>query len=179
MREEVIFAGFGGQGVLFAGRLVCVAAMGEGKYVSHFPSYGAEKRGGTSNCSVVISDEEIASPVVFRPSVCVVFNKPSLAKFEPRTIPGGLFIYNRSLIDIEPSRTDVRAVGIEANRLAEQVGSSRVANMIAVGVLLSLVPTICSLDSAIAALGTTISERHAHLRDVNVTALRLGYECAP
>ena len=106
MREEIIFAGFGGQGIILSGTIICLAAMKEGKKVTHIPSYGAEMRGGTANCSVVISDEEIASPMVPHPSVCVVMNKPSLLKFEPRLREGGTLLYNSSLIDIEPTRTE-------------------------------------------------------------------------
>ena len=116
MHEGIIFVGFGGQGVLLAGKLVCIAAMAEGKYVSHIPSYGAEMRGGTANCSVVISDKEIASPVVPKPSVAVVLNQPSLTKFEPRVKEGGILIYNSSLIDIKPTRTDIKRITTFGNR---------------------------------------------------------------
>ncbi|MDZ7792682.1 MAG: 2-oxoacid:acceptor oxidoreductase family protein [Spirochaetia bacterium] len=89
MTEKIIFAGFGGQGVLLSGKLLCIAGMREGKYVSHIPSYGAEMRGGTANCQVIISDEEVASPVVFHPDIAIVLNTPSLRKFEPRLRRGG------------------------------------------------------------------------------------------
>ena len=101
MTTEIIFAGFGGQGVILAGKILTLAGMSEDKYVSHIPSYGAEMRGGTANCSVIVSDEEVASPVIEKPDVVVALNKPSMTKFEKWLKPGGLLIYNSSLIDIE------------------------------------------------------------------------------
>jgi 2-oxoglutarate ferredoxin oxidoreductase subunit gamma len=178
MREEIIFAGFGGQGIILSGTIVCLAAMKEGKKVTHIPSYGAEMRGGTANCSVVISDDEIASPVVPHPSICVVMNKPSLIKFEPRLRKGGTLLYNSSLIDIEPSRGDIHRIPVPANELAEQEGSARSANMIMLGMLAKLKPEIASLDSIKATLDQAVSARHRNLNEINKRCLARGFSCS-
>ena len=175
MREEIIFAGFGGQGIILSGTIICLAAMKEGKWVTHIPSYGAEMRGGTANCSVVVSDEEIASPMVPHPSVCVVMNKPSLIKFEPRLRQGGTLLYNSSLIDIEPSRKDLRCIPVAANQLAEQEGSSRSANMIMLGLLARIKPEVASLDSIQATLESAVSARHRNLNEINKRCLARGF----
>jgi 2-oxoglutarate ferredoxin oxidoreductase subunit gamma len=176
MNEKIIFAGFGGQGVILAGKLVCVAAMNEGKFVSHIPSYGAEMRGGTANCTVVISDQEIPSPVVFNPSICVVLNLPSLRKFESRLIPGGVLIYNSSLIKGTPQRKDIIAVSVSANELAEQAGSHKAANMVAIGALLKVKTQIASLETVKDALQTAVSKRNLSFNSINKKALTLGFE---
>ena len=175
MREEIIFAGFGGQGIILSGTIVCLAAMKEGKRVTHIPSYGAEMRGGTANCSVVVSDEEIASPVVAHPSVCVVMNKPSLIKFEARLREGGTLLYNSSLIDIEPSRRDLRCIPVAANEMAEKEGSARSANMIMLGLLAKIKPEIASLDSIEATLDEAVSARHRNLNEINKSCLAQGF----
>jgi 2-oxoglutarate ferredoxin oxidoreductase subunit gamma len=172
--ESIFIAGFGGQGVILTGRLICLAAMREGRFVSHIPSYGAEMRGGTANCSVIVSDEEIASPLVSSPGVCIVLNTPSLVKFQPIVKEGGLLIYNSSLIELEPERKDVEAVAIKANEIAEDVGSYRAANMVALGLLLKLRP-IASLDAVLAALDEGVSERNRSLNEINRKALRRGF----
>jgi len=133
MLEQVIIAGFGGQGVLLAGQVMAQSGMLEGKEVSWLPSYGPEMRGGTANCNVVISDIEVASPVVVEADSVVVMNRPSLEMFEKLVHPGGLLILNSDLIEIEPSREDIRVVKIPANSLAEQAGSIKAANMVALG----------------------------------------------
>jgi 2-oxoglutarate ferredoxin oxidoreductase subunit gamma len=175
MREEIIFAGFGGQGIILSGTIICLAAMKEGKRVTHIPSYGAEMRGGTANCSVVISDQEIASPLVPHPSLCVVMNKPSLVKFEPRLKAGGILLYNSSLIDIEPSRNDLRCVPVPANEMAEQEGSARSANMIMLGLLARIKPEVASLDSIQATLDRAVSARHRNLNEINKRCLARGF----
>ena len=174
MYEEMIFAGFGGQGVILAGKLMCLAAMREGKKVSHIPSYGPEMRGGTANCSVVVADSDIASPVVYKPSIAVVMNGPSLEKFEPRIKPGGLLIYNSSLINKKPARTDIEVVAVEANKISEAHGSSRSANMAVLGKLLSLRPDLASIDSLIAAMDDAVSARNKKLNDINVKVVKAG-----
>ena len=175
MREEIIFAGFGGQGIILSGTIICLAAMKEGKRVTHIPSYGAEMRGGTANCSVVISDQEIASPVVPHPSVCVVMNKPSLIKFEPRLREGGILLYNSSLIDIVPSRSDLRCIPVPANEMAELEGSTRSANMILLGLLAKIKPEVASLDSIEATLEQAVSARHRNLNEINKRCLARGF----
>jgi 2-oxoglutarate ferredoxin oxidoreductase subunit gamma len=178
MTEGIFFAGFGGQGIILAGKIVCLAAMGEGKHVSHIPSYGAEMRGGTANCSVVVSDEEIASPLVPQPSVCIVMNKPSLLKFEKIVRPGGLLIWNKSLIDTAPTRTDIEILPLAANEIAEAAGSFRSANMVMLGALLKRKPAVASLGSVQAVMGEAVSARHRELNEVNRKALAGGYERA-
>jgi 2-oxoglutarate ferredoxin oxidoreductase subunit gamma len=176
--EGIFFAGFGGQGIILAGKIVCLAAMGEGKYVSHIPSYGAEMRGGTANCSVIVSDDQIASPLVPNPSVCVVMNKPSLLKFQSFVRPGGLLIWNSSLIDIAPDRTDIETMAVSANEIAEQAGSYKSANMVMLGALLKKRPSVTSLAAVLAVLNEAVSARHRELNDVNRKALAGGYERA-
>lgn len=175
MREEIIFAGFGGQGIILSGKIVCLAAMKEGKKVTNIPSYGAEMRGGTANCSVVISDREIASPLVRHPTVCVVMNKPSLIKFEPRLREDGVLLYNSSLIDIEPSRSDVRAIAVPANEIAEQEGSARSANMVMLGLLAKLKPEMAALESITATLEQAVSARNRDLNEINKRCLKRGF----
>jgi 2-oxoglutarate ferredoxin oxidoreductase subunit gamma len=176
MTEKIIFAGFGGQGIILAGKLVCIAAMQEGKFVSHIPSYGAEMRGGTANCAVVVSGEEIPSPLVFYPSVCVALNEPSLRKFEKTLQPGGLLIYNSSLIDRKPGRKDIVSVAVNTHELAEEAGSAKTANMVAVGALLKLKSDIAGLDSVKNALSEAVSERNRRFNNLNKQALDLGFE---
>ncbi len=178
MYEGIFIAGFGGQGVILAGKILCLAAMGEGKHVSHIPSYGAEMRGGTANCSVVVSDAEIASPLVPRPSICIVLNTPSLIKFQPIVQEGGLLIWNKSLIDIAPDRRDIDVLPIAANELAEAAGSYKSANMAALGALLKRRPLVASMDAVVACLDQAVSARHRELNEVNRRALAKGYEAA-
>ena len=178
MYEGIFFAGFGGQGIILAGRIVCLAAMGEGKHVSHIPSYGAEMRGGTANCSVVVSDEEIGSPLVPQPDVCVVMNTPSLLKFQPIVKPGGLLIWNESLIDIAPERTDIDILAVRANDIAEAAGSYKSANMVMLGALLKRKPAITSMQSVLSVMNEAVSARHRELNAVNQKALAGGYERA-
>ena len=176
MYEGIFFAGFGGQGIILAGKIVCLAAMGEGKHVSHIPSYGAEMRGGTANCSVIVSDDEIASPLVPRPGVCVVMNKPSLLKFQSIVKPGGLLIWNESLIDIVPDRSDIEILAVRANEIAEAAGSYKAANMAMLGALLKRRPSVTSMNAVLAVLDEAVSARHRELNQVNRKALAGGYE---
>jgi 2-oxoglutarate ferredoxin oxidoreductase subunit gamma len=175
MLHEIIFSGFGGQGVIVAGRLLCIAAMNEGRFVSHIPSYGAEMRGGTANCSVVVSDEEIASPVVYQPSVLIALNAPSFKKFVPGLRRAGSSFTNTSLIAEGPGRADITGFGIPANDISEAEGSSRGANMAALGSLLRLVPGLCSLESLITALDEGLSSRNAKYNEINIKILKAGY----
>lgn len=175
MTEKIIIAGFGGQGVLLAGKLLCIAAMREGKHVSHIPSYGAEMRGGTANCQVIISDEEIASPVVFAPTTVIALNAPSLYKFQEMVVKGGLLIYNSSLIEDAPERSDVEAVPVDANDISEAQGSNRSANMAAIGKLLSKRPEISSMESITAALEEAVSARNRKFNAVNEKVLKAGH----
>ncbi len=133
MTKKMIFAGFGGQGVLMMGYLTALSGMIEGKNVTYLPAYGAEVRGGTANCTVVISDDEIYSPVASSPDYVVAMNKPSMRKYEGAIAPGGIFFINSSLIDALPNRPDVEVVQVPVNDLAKELGSDKVINMIMLG----------------------------------------------
>jgi 2-oxoglutarate ferredoxin oxidoreductase subunit gamma len=175
MTTKVIMAGFGGQGVVLIGTLLAYAGMAEGKHTTFFPSYGAEMRGGTANCSVIVSDTEVASPVVTQPDCIIAMNVASLDKFEPVVKPGGTIFVNSSLIERKVGRQDVREVRIPANKIAEDLGSSRAANMVMLGGLIKQTGAI-SLTSAADSLKKVLSERAMALLDVNVKALSKGFE---
>jgi 2-oxoglutarate ferredoxin oxidoreductase subunit gamma len=175
MTTKVIMAGFGGQGVVLMGTLLSYSAMVEGKHTTFFPSYGAEMRGGTANCSVVVSDEEIASPVVNQPDCVVAMNIASLEKFESRVRPGGMIFVNSSLIKRDVAREDVEEIRIPANDIAEDLGSSRAANMVILGSVLKKTGAV-KVDAAIECLEKVLSERAMALLDVNKKALRKGFE---
>lgn len=174
MKEEIIFAGFGGQGVLFAGQLVAYTALAEDKHVTWIPSYGPEMRGGTANCTVVVSDEPIGSPVTLHPSIVVVFNNPSLEKYEDLVRPGGLLVINESLVTLETHRTDITIVRVPATALASDLGEVRLANMLLLGALLAQRPVI-ALETTQRVLIEKLGQRKAHLHDVNLTALERGW----
>ena len=175
MHHELILAGFGGQGIMFAGQLLAYAGMLEDRHVSWIPSYGPEMRGGTANCSVVVSNREISCPMIADPSILMAFNMPSLEKFEPRVQPGGLIIYNSSRITSPPSRKDTDVLEIPANTIAEELGSNRTVNMVMVGALAAKTGVV-SLDSVISALGKVLPEHRSHLIPVNKRALEAGAE---
>jgi len=137
MQTEIIIAGFGGQGILFAGKILAYAGMDHGKNVTWLPSYGPEMRGGTANVTVIISDEEIGAPVVRQPQVAVVFNIPSMEKYEPLVRTGGTLIYNSSLINSAHERPDISYYPVPANDLAGELGNPTTANMIAVGAMIA------------------------------------------
>lgn len=173
MQTEIIIAGFGGQGVLFGGQLLTYAAMDEGKQVTWIPSYGPEMRGGTANCTVVISDEEIGSPMVSRPQAAIVMNLPSLDKYEPLVKPGGLLVINESMVDREPKRKDIRVVKLKANEIAEKLGDRRMSNMVLLGALIANLPVLPrkAIENALAG---HLPERHKKLLPMNYEALREG-----
>ncbi|QGT99872.1 2-oxoglutarate/2-oxoacid ferredoxin oxidoreductase, gamma subunit [Candidatus Syntrophocurvum alkaliphilum] len=134
--RQVLFAGFGGQGVLSMGQFLTHAAMGSGKHVSWVPSYGAEMRGGTANCLVTIAEDEISSPLTDSPAMAVIMNRPSLDKFEPKVKPNGTIVVNSSLVDRKPSRDDLNVLELPVNKLAEEMGNPKSANMILIGAYL-------------------------------------------
>lgn len=175
MTEEIIIAGFGGQGVLLAGKLLAIAAMREGRMVSHIPSYGAEMRGGTANCSVVISDEEIASPTIEHPTAVIALNEPSMKKFESKIAKGGLLLLNSSLIKSRPTRTDITVISVDFTDLARDEGTERSANMAALGRLIKEHPFICSLKSLGSALAEAVSQRNQRFNLINEKVLERGY----
>lgn len=175
MTLEVIMAGFGGQGVMLIGMLLSYGGMLEKKYVSWMPSYGPEMRGGTANCSVVVSPDPIVSPVVTEPTVVVAMNLPSMDKFEPVIRPGGLLIVNSSLINRKPKRDDIKVVEVPANDIADNLGNLKVANMVILGALLGLTEVV-SIDSIVTSLKKVLPERRHDLIPVNKAALEKGYE---
>ena len=133
---EMILAGFGGQGILFAGKMLAYAAMLKNRHLSWLPSYGPEMRGGTANCHVIISDEPVGSPIITKPDVLVVMNKPSLDKFENEVAEGGIIFVDSSLIDRQVERKDVEAVYIDATELADKSGNKNLANMVMLGAVI-------------------------------------------
>lgn len=173
MQTEIIIAGFGGQGVLFGGQLLTYAAMDEGKEVTWIPSYGPEMRGGTANCTVVISDEEIGSPMVSNPQAAIVMNLPSLDKYEPLIKPGGLLVVNESMVDRAVERKDIRVVVVKGNEIAEKLGDKRMSNMVLLGALLANLPVL-PIEAIEKALAGHLPERHKKLLPMNYQALREG-----
>jgi 2-oxoglutarate ferredoxin oxidoreductase subunit gamma len=176
--EEVIIAGFGGQGIILAGKLLAQTAMKAGKEVTFMPSYGAEVRGGTANCMVVISDREIACPLVSNPQTLIVMNKASLNKFTPSLKKGSLLIMNSSLIDTEPQLdSSIEILAIPADDLAVEIGSKKIANMVILGAYLQKRGHL-DLKIVIDALPETIAERHHNTLPINIKALQCGAEFA-
>ncbi len=175
METSIIIAGFGGQGVLFAGQLLAYAGMDAGQHVTWIPSYGPEMRGGTAHCVVIVSDEPIGAPVVSRPDVAVVLNLPSYDKYAPLVKPGGLLVVNSSLISAEPSRTDIDIVHVPANAIAEEWGTAKMLNMAALGAMLAARP-ILSLEVVEKALAEHLPAGKQHLVDSNLRVVRHGYQ---
>lgn len=173
MQTDIILAGFGGQGILFAGMVLAYAGMDEGYNVSWLPSYGPEMRGGTANVTVIISNEDIGSPVVKHPQVAVLFNKPSMEKFEPLVQPGGLLVYNSSLIDTLSQRTDITYLPVPANDIAEELGNVKMANMVAVGAMVTATDLI-SLTAIKRALSEHLPPSKLSLLHGNELALQQG-----
>ena len=133
MTHEMIFAGFGGQGVLLLGQLVAYAAMIDNKQVSWIPSYGPEMRGGTANCAVIVSDDKIGSPLVYEPTAALIMSNPALEKFEPPLVAGGLMVVNSSMVTLKPQRTDIKVISIPATQLENQLGIAKSINIIMLG----------------------------------------------
>ncbi len=175
MQEEIVFAGFGGQGVLFGGQLLAYTALAEEKHVTWIPSYGPEMRGGTANCTVIVSDEPIGSPVTKYPSVGIVFNNPSLEKYEGLIKPGGLLIVNQSMVVHNPTRTDIELLVFPATALATELGDTKMTNSVLFGALLARRP-IVSLEMAQHVLIEKLGQRKAHLHEINIAALERGYK---
>lgn len=173
MQTEIIVAGFGGQGVLFAGQVLAYAAMDNGLEVTWIPSYGPEMRGGTANCTVIISDEEIGSPQVAHPAVVIAMNLPSLDKYEPLVKPGGYLIVNGSMVDRVPTRTDIHTVVLPGNEIAEGLGDKRMTNMVLLGALLANVH-LMPLEAVEKSLREHLPEKHHRLLPMNYKALREG-----
>lgn len=170
---NMVFAGFGGQGVLFAGKVVAYAGLIEGRELSWLPSYGPEMRGGTANCSVCLSDEAIGSPLVTNPNVLVAMNRPSLEKFVNEVEPGGVILLDSSLIDVQVARDDVTTYYVPASTLAEENGLKGLANIILVGKLFKEVG-FCSEETLDKALQKCIPARKASMLDFNRKAIEIG-----
>ena len=175
MTEEIIIAGFGGQGVLTMGQILCYSGVIEDKEVSWMPSYGPEMRGGTANCMVIISDTPISSPILTMFDTVIALNQPSLDKFEKAVKPGGLLIYEASTILKPPTRTDIEIIAIEASNEATKLENTKVMNMIILGSFLRKKPII-ELDNVIEGLKKVLPERYHDLIPLNKKAMEKGME---
>jgi 2-oxoglutarate ferredoxin oxidoreductase subunit gamma len=163
--------------VLFGGQVVAYAAMDSGKEVTWIPSYGPEMRGGTANCTVVIADEEIGSPLVEHPPLAIALNLPSFDKYEAALQPGGTLIVNESMVDRSAKRSDITVLFVPCNQIAEEIGDKRLLNMVAVGALLTALPDISVADVE-KALAAHMPSRHQDLLPKNYEALRRGFAAA-
>ena len=173
MKEEIVIAGFGGQGVLSMGKILAYSGLMEDKEVTWMPSYGPEQRGGTANVTVILSDSRISSPVLNTYDTAVVLNQQSLDKFESKVKPGGVLIYDSYGIHMPPARTDIRIYQIEAMEATFELKNAKAFNMIVLGALLKVKPMV-SIESVIKALKKTLPERHHHLIPMNEEALKMG-----
>ena len=178
MMKQYVFAGFGGQGMLLIGKFVAMANMLAGKHVSWLPSYGPEMRGGTANCSVTVSDEEIGSPLVDNADVLIAMNLPSLDKFEHTVKPGGLIVVNASIIDRKVRRDDVRVVYCDANGIAESVKNPKGANVAILGAMMGADEDAVDTDKMIEAIRIELGERKLRFLEGNKAALAAGMEAA-
>ncbi|HDP36256.1 MAG TPA: 2-oxoacid:ferredoxin oxidoreductase subunit gamma [Candidatus Atribacteria bacterium] len=175
MLERIIISGFGGQGVMLIGRLLAYAGMIEGKKVAWMPSYGPEMRGGTANCTVIISSDEIGSPIVSHPKILIAMNQPSLDKFEPNVSEDGLIILNDSLINREVKRNDVNVIKIPADDVADKLGNSRAANMVVLGAYIKR-SKVVKMETIFKALEKALAGRNQDLINLNKEALKQGAE---
>ncbi|MCF8242339.1 MAG: 2-oxoacid:acceptor oxidoreductase family protein [Melioribacteraceae bacterium] len=175
MNEEIIIAGFGGQGVLSMGMILCYAGMIENKEVSWMPSYGPEMRGGTANCITIVSDSKISSPIISKFDTVIALNQPSVDKFEKAVNPGGLFIYDSTNIINPPTREDIEIFGIDASNEAARMDNTKVMNMIMLGAFLKKKPII-ETHNIIEGLKKVLPERYHHLLPLNEKALNRGME---
>lgn len=173
MQQEIIISGFGGQGALFAGQLIAYAGLAEGRHVTWIPSYGPEMRGGTANCTVIVSDEEIGSPLVRRPTAAIVLNPPSFERYEPLMKEDGVLLVNASLISAPARRADIRRFDIQANEEAAALGAAQMANMILVGALVAATGVL-KMETLDQVLEERVSARHRDKLQANKEALRRG-----
>ncbi|MBU2574582.1 MAG: 2-oxoacid:acceptor oxidoreductase family protein [Elusimicrobia bacterium] len=175
MYQGIRISGFGGQGVISAGILLAQAGMTEEKEVTFFPSYGAEMRGGTANCSVVISSDEVTTPIVSSPDTAIVLNEPSLAKFEPMVKPGGLLIINSSLVNSKPARQDIKVLYVPCNQIAGELGNAKVMNMVALGAFAANTGAV-SVEGITKALPKIFKKLKPEVIELNAKALKRGAE---
>lgn len=171
--KQMLLSGFGGQGILFAGKFLAYKGLTDGKQVSWLPSYGPEMRGGTASCSVIISDEAVGSPIISNPDILVAMNLPSLDKFEKSVVPGGVILADSTLIERKVERDDVTVYYIPATRLASENGFPTLANMILMGKLLETLGEFNADDMKVA-LSKVISAKRADMLETNLKALELG-----
>lgn len=176
MQTEVIMSGFGGQGLMSIGKLLALAGLEEGKEVTWLPSYGPEMRGGTANCTVVIGDKAIGSPLISSPAAALVMNQPSLEKFAPTLKKGGLLVVNSSMIPIRSDRTDITSFRIQANQLSMELGNKRAANLVMLGAYLGL-DEVVSHKTLLKAIEKTFASKKQFI-DVNCKCFMKGYETA-
>ncbi len=172
---QYLFAGFGGQGILFAGKFAAYKGLIEEKQVSWLPSYGPEMRGGTASCSVIISDAPVGSPIVSKPDVLIAMNLPSLDKYENEVVPGGVIFADSTLIERKVARDDVKVFYIPATKLASDNGMPTLANMIIIGKILKELDEY-NEETVMAALKKVISAKHADMLDINLKAIQIGSE---
>ncbi len=173
MIKETIFAGFGGQGVLMMGYVFAVSVMRDGRHVTYLPSYGAEVRGGTANCTVVVSDEEIASPVSSSPDHVIVMNNPSLLRYQGVIRSGGTMMINDSLVEAELARDDVEEIRVPVTEIANELGSPRIANMIMLGAFAAK-SGLTSLDSLMNGLTEIVKGKKASIMELNRKGMERG-----
>ncbi|MBI4787513.1 MAG: 2-oxoacid:acceptor oxidoreductase family protein [Chloroflexi bacterium] len=173
MHHEIIISGFGGQGALFAGQLLAYGALAEERHVTWIPSYGPEMRGGTANCTVIVSDEEIGSPLVRHPTAAIVLNPPSFDRYEPLIQKDGVLLVNTSLISSPPQRSDIRRIDVQANELATDLGTAQMANVILLGALVAATGVV-RLETLDQVLDEHVSARHRDKLEANKRALRVG-----
>jgi 2-oxoglutarate ferredoxin oxidoreductase subunit gamma len=178
MNREVIMAGFGGQGIMLMGKLLAMAGMLDNKEVTWFPSYGAEMRGGTANCTVIISDQAIGSPIVAHPWACIVMNQPSMERFAPQVKSGGFLLMNSSLISVEPQREDIEVLALPITDEADRLGSIKVANIIAIAAFCARTGIVTRESLERAMQESFTGKGAAELMDINNTAICAGRDMA-
>ncbi len=175
--SEILLAGFGGQGVLFAGKFLANKGLLEGKNVSWLPSYGPEMRGGTANCSVIVSDNNIGSPIVNQPSVLIAMNLPSLDKYEDKVQAGGIIVYDSTLIERKLHRTDVTCVALPATKMASEAGVPTLSNMMLLGAFFKHNDAL-KMEGMEDCVKKVISARHQNMLEINLKAIQMGYDNA-
>lgn len=177
MHHEIIISGFGGQGVLFAGQLLAYTGLAEGRHVTWIPSYGPEMRGGTAHCTVIISDDEIGSPLVRNPDALLVLNPPSLDKYAPLVSPGGVLIVDSSLVTAGANRDDIQEIRLPAKEIAAELGVPQIANVVMLGAL-AQATGVARIETLEQVLQEHLGARHRDTLEANRRALRRGAEFA-
>ncbi len=174
MTKQILIAGFGGQGVLFAGKFLAYKGLFEDKQVSWLPSYGPEMRGGTANCSIIISDEPVGSPIVSNPDILIAMNLPSLDKYENEAVAGSVIVVDSTLIERKVAREDVNAFYIPATKMAKDMGAPTLANMIMLGKVIKE-SGVVSIEGLEEAMKKVVPPKKADLIEINLKAVMLGY----